>query len=621
MRGTIKYLFPLLVGACTGGSSGDPGPGDPPPPQVEFATTVNTGLAVGGSFDKVAAVDRWIMVPVSERDMGEDRNGDGDTNDHVVAVVNTETEEVVNLGLATVSPTVSSKATFAFLVNEGAQAATDLNGDGDFIDAVWFVYDPSRPIDFNNPINTGASTGSPGLPGIGTRGGFVLLQSELARGIDLNGDGDLLDNTAAVYQEAVLSIVPVATITHAPGTPMVERNGRVLVPTSEALASTDFNRDGDSFDTVLSYVDFNSSFPLVRAVGGVFPRAVGSNAYQLTDTAAVYLISEGSEGGIDLNGDGDSLDAIVAVFDIAGGTGEHLAMSSQVPSFGLAARASIGIGASGNRAVLALDETSQGNTDMNGDLDSFDAVVGWIDTVTAPGTMHIEPLAVANLPLLVSGTRALVAVNEKSSGAIVGVDQNGDGDTSDNVAFMVDMPVPGTGSTNLGFATTTMTLTGTDALIGVPEAGHFGGDLNGNGIATDVVQIYFDISDTPPTARSLGIVANAASVFRVSGIEVRLAALIPEGQSGTFNDLNGDGDNTDRGVVLLGLDPSGAPPPLLPGTPFFAGTGAFFIAPPLRIRDNVFAFPSAEDMLRADLNGDLDTLDTVLHFVRYQQPK
>ena len=617
MRGPIWFLLPVLLGACTGGGGGADS-GGPPPPQQPFATTINTGLAVGGSFDKVAVVDRWIMLPVSERDMGQDRNGDGDTSDHVVASVDTETEAVLDLGFAVTGPVLATPATFAFLVSEAAQGGTDLNGDGDIADAVWFVFDPAQPIDVNNPVNTGATTRGSGLPGIATEGGYVFLQSELAQGMDLNNDGDLLDNVAAVYHEAVRSVVPVAAITHAPGTPMVARNGRVLVLSSETLAGTDFNRDGDSFDTVLTYVDFNTSSPIVRAVGGVFPRAVSSSAYQLTDTAAVYLINEGSEAGIDLNGDGDSADAIVAIFDIAGGTGEQLPTSPQIAALALAARTSIGIGASGSRAVVALDEGGQGNTDINGDLDRFDAVLGWIDTAGAPGSMQIEPLALAAQPLLVSGTRALVSVNEKSSGAIVGVDLNGDGDTNDNVAFMVDMPAPGTGSTNLGFATTTSSLFGNDALIGVPEAGHFGGDLNGNGIANDVVTIYFDFSDTPPTARSLGIVANAASIFRASDIEVRLAALIPEGQSGNFNDLNGDGDNTDRGVILVGLDPSGAPPPLLPPTPFFAGTGAFFVTPPLRVRNNVFAFPSAEDMVRADLNGDADTLDTVLHFVRYE---
>ena len=177
MRGPLRFLLPLLLGACAGGSGDPDSGGPPPPPQQQLATTVNTGLAVRGSFAKVAAVDRWIMVPVSERDMGNDRNGDGDTNDDVVAVVDTETEAVLNLGVAVVGKCVTTPSTFAYLVSEGAHGGTDLNGDGDLGDAVWFVYDPSRRLDFNNPINTGVATGGFGLPAIGTEGVYVFLES------------------------------------------------------------------------------------------------------------------------------------------------------------------------------------------------------------------------------------------------------------------------------------------------------------------------------------------------------------------------------------------------------------------------------------------------------------
>ena len=70
-------------------------------------------------------------------------------------------------------------------------------------------------------------------------------------------------------------------------------------------------------------------------------------------------------------------------------------------------------------------------------------------------------------------------------------------------------------------------------------------------------------------------------------------------------------------IVLLGIDPSGSAPFLLPPTPFFAGTAGFIISAPVRVGDRAFAFATAEDMIRKDLNGDGDTLDTVLQYVRY----
>jgi len=594
----ICFWALLLLPACGGGGGGgDDGPGDPGPVDP-FAFTTNTGLAVR-SFKNVTAVGSNVLVGV-------------------VASVDTTTGDITNLGYAIVGPMLSTGKTCAFLAGEAANGNTDYNGDGDSADAVWFVFDPARPVDANNPLNTGVATSALGQAAAATEGGYVFMRSEAAEGMDMSGDGDLLDSIATAYQEAVSSVVPLPPATYAPGTAILARNGRVLFAVSEASAAADLNRDGDAFDRVLVVVTVEGPTAFLQPVGNFFPRAVGPHPYALTNDAVVYLIDEAAEGGRDLNGDGDSLDAIVAVFDIANMTGEHLPVDPGQPVVALAADPLRGIGASGTRAVVALSEPDNNSTDLNGDLDNFDAVVAWIDTETAPTRIHIHPFALAQLPLLVSGERALVAIGEKSNGAIVGNDLNGDGDIDDAVAFMLDMPGSQGAMFNLSLAVRTVALNGNDALVGVPENGHFNGDLNGNGVVGDTLTFYFDFSDTPPTMRSLGIVANATSVFRLTPIEVRLAALVPEGQSNTLDDINGDGDEKDRAVLLLGIDPSGSAPFLLPQTPFFAGTGAFFASAPLRVGDDVFAFATAEDMLKKDLNGDGDTLDTILHFVKYK---
>lgn len=616
MRPRWLWLFALLP-ACGGGSSGG-GPDDGGPPPIPFATTTNTGLAVAGSLADVTVVGDTIVVPVAEIEMGTDRNADGDTLDDVVACVDTTTGDVFDLGLAVIGPILSTATTCAFLVSEDGQGRTDLNGDGDANDTVWFVFDPSRARDSSNPVNTGVAAPPFGAPAVAAEGGYVFLRSEFAENQDLNGDGDMIDSVTAVYKESVRAVVPTPPATYATGTPLVSRGGRVLVAASELFAGADLNRDGDAFDNVLVYIDLTGLTVLVRPVGGVFPRAVGQNAYQLTNDAAVYLIDEAGEGNTDLNGDGDTADAIIAVFDIAGGTGEYLPTSSQFPTIALAADRLRGIGASMHRAVFAISEPRQNATDFNGDLDAFDAVVAWIDTQRFPGAVHVQPFALSALPILVDGERALIGISEQADGAIVGKDHNGDGDINDDVAYMLDMPAPRGGMYSLGFAVRTLTLNGSEALIGVPENGHFSGDINGNGIVGDIVTFYVDFSDTPPTTSGLGLVANATSVYRVSTAEVRLAAMIPEGQSSNFNDLNGDGDKKDNAIVLLGIDPSGSAPFLLPPTPFFAGTAGFIVSAPVRVGNNAFAFATAEDMVRQDLNGDGDTLDTVLQYVRYE---
>ena len=59
------------------------------------------------------------------------------------------------------------------------------------------------------------------------------------------------------------------------------------------------------------------------------------------------------------------------------------------------------------------------------------------------------------------------------------------------------------------------------------------------------------------------------------------------------------------------------PPGAVSNTPFFAGTGGLGSGAPLPAGSNVFAFPTAETMEGADLNGDSDMADTVLRYVRY----
>ena len=618
MRLRLSLLLVLVAWtACSTGGSG----GSDDPPGTVFAETHNSGLAVSAAFDSAAALDPFVLVAVDETAMDQDLNHDGDILDRVVACIDTTTDEITYLEYAVRGPFLASSRMFAFLAVESDHGYTDFNKDGDYADAAWFVYEPTQPVGPNNPQNTNVATPASGLPAAATEGGFVFLNSESASGVFLNGDLDQFDNLVAVYDDQIRAIISVGAWTHSPNSPLVARAGRVLVASSESFATADLNQDGDLADTVLSYVDFNLGTPILRPVGGPFPRAVSIHPYRLTETGAVYFIDEASEGLFDQNSDGDAMDAVLAVFDIAGLTGERLPRTPLVNTFGIACSPALGIAAAEQRAVVAIDEGAQGTTDFNGDGDSFDRVLAWVDTAASPGTLHVMPTALAQTPLLAAGRCGLVAVSEMSQGTIVGTDLNGDGDTDDGVAFKLDMTsAPGVLS-NLGYAVTTLALVGDDVLLGVPEAGHFHGDINGNGIVGDVVSFYFDFSDSPPTQRGLAVIAPATTFFRQSEREVRLAAVLPEGQSQSFDDLNHDGDDDDLGLVLFSLDPSSAPPTMVQPTPFFAGTGGIFPVPPLRVGNDIFAFPSSELNARVDLNGDGDIVDFVLQYVRYTPPE
>ena len=60
------------------------------------------------------------------------------------------------------------------------------------------------------------------------------------------------------------------------------------------------------------------------------------------------------------------------------------------------------------------------------------------------------------------------------------------------------------------------------------------------------------------------------------------------------------------------LDATRNPPTIVTPTPYFAGTAAVGMAPPIAIGDDVLVFPSQEAALNEDLNGDGDMADTVL---------
>ncbi|MHC4136908.1 MAG: hypothetical protein ACYTDU_09545 [Planctomycetota bacterium] len=606
----VALLFSILA-SCGGGGPGSDKP--PGPPGPAFAETTSTGLAIATAFDKTAAIGALVLTPVSETEMGADLNGDGDQADRVLQQVDTAGQVNFNLGVATTGPVLASDRHFAFLVVEAAQGGADFNGDGDASDAVWFVYDPNRPPGPVNPFNTLLATPPNGLVGAATTGGFVLLQSEGSAGVDLNGDGDVLDTIPTAFDGGLFVVSTAVIPPHAAGTPLVARAGRVLVAAAEQAATADLNGDGDQIDTTLGYVDFTVGLAVFRPVGNTFARAIANHPYALTDGAAVYFIDEASDNGIDLNNDGDATDAIVAVNGIAAGTQERLPFNPAIPSLALAGATSVGIGAGPNRAIVAIDEAGQGNLDLNNDFDTVDYILAWINTSGAPGTMNITapPYTLAPQTPVIDGVRGVVAVSEPAM-TFFGIDLNADGDTTDAVAYLLDTSATPGLMINLSLAVATMAMNGNDAMIGVFEPFQGGADLNGNSVVSDVVQFYFDLGDQPHTMRGLGIVSNRLTFFRTATDELRIGALLGEGQSPNFDDLNGDGDVLDTGLDLIHLDVTRNPPTIIVPTPYFAGTAAAGMAPPIAIGDDVFVFPSQEAARNTDLNGDGDMADTVL---------
>jgi hypothetical protein len=576
---------------------------------------MTSGLAIGSSFPNAATLPPLVLLAVSEAEAGGDRNGDADLLDLVMHRYDTTTGGVVNLGFAALGPVVVSDRHFAFVVSEAGQFGSDFNGDGDTLDGVWFVYDPARPLSGTNPLNTGVAAPTPGLAAAGTTGGFVLLESEGSANADRNGDGDTADIVPRAFDGVSFAVSSLLLPAKAPGTPLVASSGRVLYTASETAQGAFLNGDGDPLDVVLFAVDFTVGLPTRVAVGAGFPRAVAGHPYALAGGAAVYMIDEAGENAIDLNNDGDAIDAVLAVFRFGGG-GEILPSNPLIASLAVAGAPAVGIGAGAARAIVAVSEAGQ-KRDINNDFDQTDFILAWIDT-TAPGTIHLHVgLALAAKAPAISGIRGLVTVSEAATG-FGGTDLNGDGDRSDGVVFVLDTSAPPGSTINLALAIAGHSLQGVDALLGVDEASQGNADMNGNGTRSDILAFYADLADAAPAPRGLGIVMASQNFFRLASDEVRIAAVIPEGQSANYFDLNKDGDALDAGLELIAVDPTFSPPPVLSPTPFFAGIADGGGAPPLRTGDGTFVFPTSEAMANTDLNADADLTDTVLCVTRIQ---
>jgi len=629
MRAVVRTILVVAVScaaaavmpACGGGGGeGNREQQGPPPPP--FSTTLETGLAIGNGIGDIAIVDGFALVPVVEAEQGIDLNGDGDTLDRVAHLLEIASNTSTNLGLAIRGPVTANRVEFAFLASEGDQNGTDLNGDGDTSDSVWHIFDPAAAPGQDNPLNLAFATTTLGAPGAGIEGGFLLVVSEAAHGADLAGDGDINDDVVIAFGTIGRATTLLAMPPHAPGTPILVRGNRALVLGSELAMNFDFNGDGDATDFVLGAIGFDQSGapPFYIPVGHGKPRAVVPGGWALTDSFAVYLIDEAGAGNTDLNGDGDTQDGILAVFDLRTASGENMPIDTSIGLAPFAADPLIGIGTSAERVLFGIDENQQG-TDINKDQDTSDVILAWVDTANAPSVAHSTGLTLGSTRPLIEGTIGLVTISEAASQLVVGIDYNLDGDISDQVAFRIDTTTAPATLTNLGRATLSTALLGTDAILGVSEAAQSNQDFNGDTDTDDIVPFYADLSRPTPGFASLGTSAHGQVMLRTATEGLRLGLLVPEQPLTSRADVNGDGDSADNALLWVDIDASGTPPRVLSPTPFVIGIAGFSRKAPLPVNDRTLLFETSEIMAQRDLNGDGDADDTVLRIVIRPAPE
>jgi hypothetical protein len=509
------------------------------------------------------------LLQVSEAGDGiGDRNGDGDTLDTVACVYDLADGSLTELGLALAlgpgaspAPVAVGDVLAAFAVRESAQGGVDLNGDGDALDDVMHVYDANTGL-----VTSTALAASGHVPALGAGSVAFAVLEEAQADTDLDGDGTTLGSVLHVF-DARTGLATNAQRNVTSGLTFVEHV--FAFTTDEASSAADLNADGDMLDeTVFETYDL--------VLGGVtqVPLAIRGQPFALGDDEWFLLVDE-LQSGRDLDGDGDLDAGVLHRVHPHAGTHVPLGISSAEPIFRSATSA----------ALVAVVAQELDGLDRNGDGDLDDSVVVVLDTDAA--MTHVGRAMVADGPLAFVGARLAFLASESAEG----LDLDLDGDLADDVLHVLD------GSdgalTNTGLDAESLTAGGGLLVFRRSELGA-GLDHNGDGDLADVVVFHADAE--------LGGVASTGLAGHVFGaVTGRILVLTDEASQGA--DLNGDGDELDAVLVLH--EPRRARSTNL-GVALTDASG-------ILLEDGRGVALVSEAQQGEDLNGDGDLDDSVLH--------
>lgn len=298
---------------------------------------------------------------------------------------------------------------------------------------------------------------------------------------------------------------------------------RGVDPTDLAV-DKDLNSDGDVADTVLRV--------LATADADAAPATLGpADEVSAMDGNAAFLRPEaagapGSPTGIDLNGDGDTKDLVVHLWRTSG-PAENLSRA--------AARVSLSRG----YVAALISEAAQGNSDLNGDVDTDDNVLA-VNRIGEHAWRNVRQAAdclgtVASIVVIITPEEA------------EGKDLNADGDVHDRVLQIYDADA---GSMLMGESAPIRAETVQEfALGGAP-----GTELVAFRTESNILKVYDRSSarliDTHQTVRPCRLEACDPRIpFRVGKDTVTFLTL----ESDQQEDLNGDDDRDDLVVQVLNV--------------------------------------------------------------------
>jgi len=237
-----QEAFAFLAAEDTGDANDDGDTFD----RFPIVLDARTGVARAPTLAAVKAVfvGRLLCFLVPEAGDGRDQDGDGDLDDLVVFTLDGVTGELVNLGLDALD--ISASDELLLIARPEAGVGIDWNLDGDLDDVVVHDFDPFTRTAQNTGIAAAAALGA-------TRAEILLLASEAGEGLDLNADGDALDQVFLLFDRARRqgASLNLAGGEDAARFGSLTSSGRLVLLADENAQGLDLDQDGDLFDLVL----------------------------------------------------------------------------------------------------------------------------------------------------------------------------------------------------------------------------------------------------------------------------------------------------------------------------------------------------------------------------------
>jgi len=421
-------------------------------------TVTNAALAWDAASSRLSVGNGLVVFSASETltgPMGTDLNGDGDMTDVVLFSLDIATGVTSGVGgtpRATSGSAVigGTPATpyICYAIDESNEADTNLNGgfaDNDTMDFVIAVWDVNAGVE-TLPLG-GLAVDPFQLSANATRMAFVAKEADNGSSLDLNGDGDTLDEMPYWADIASPALATNVGLASTPGVAQLSVCDLYLVfnasESSQGASGTNYNTwtgDTDSSDDVAHWLDISVPGLPLRSL-----RYATTALLCIDGENTIFITSDEGDNGpnLDINGDGDQSDIVPIYFRVDAANGAVVQGISPIITDGPLAFqvCPTQVRIFGNASEANL------NNDFNedGDFDDYAIVASLIrrndGEIQKFTFIHGSDRDGSSFPILIDANTIIFPFSEEMVGT--GLNYNGaagDTDASDTIFMFANTP-------------------------------------------------------------------------------------------------------------------------------------------------------------------------------------